>query len=96
MKKEQRAIWQQLANIPNERTSGLCSWCKFSKWSGSACCDDVDMKYTHPIDKIAEHAWDVWGGDDCWAFRPLCTFESFVDAVGLCLQGIQPDYESIE
>ena len=95
MKKEQRAVWLKLSNMPNKYVSGLCNWCKFAEFEGGSC-EDAELDCTHPLDVIAESAGDVFSGCDCWAFRPLFEFDSFVDAIGLCLQGFYPDYNSLE
>ncbi len=95
MKQEQREVWLRLSNMPNKFVSGLCCWYRFAEFEGGSC-EDVDFECKHPIDKVADQSYDAWSGSDCWAFRPLFQFDSFVDAIGLCLQGIYPNYNSLE
>ncbi len=90
MKKEQRQIYYIIANFDNPvGYDGLCNYCLYAKWKGD--CTDADMECHCGIEKIEENAYDVWGGGDCWAFRPAWSLEDCVDRLGLMLQGEIPD-----
>lgn len=82
MRGEQR---QALYNLLQEADLSLCHMCKFAEWTGSPC-DHCDVECFHKIDKIAENAWNVWQGDDCWAFRPWLPLDEITDIVGVLLQ----------
>jgi len=84
MKKEQRAIYKTLIDLPRDGY-GLCNICRYAEWSGSCDCADLDCHCG--IESVEEYADDVWQGDDCWAFRPAYTLEDTVDMVGIFLQG---------
>jgi len=88
MDKKQREIYKQLIELPQEQY-GLCGICRFAVWSG--CCEDVDLDCHCGIESVEEEAGNVWGGDDCWAFRPKYGLEDTADMVGILLQGEVPD-----
>ena len=93
MKRERRLIYLKLVNLPTVNISGLCNLCKYAKWSSN--CSDIDLRCEHPIDKIAENAYEAWAGSDCWAFRPNMAFDDIVDMIGFGLQGLQVDWNSV-
>ncbi len=90
MKKQQREIYQVLAD---EIDWCLCSFCKYAKFDGSPCYDDAGLDCTHPLGEI----WDdqrLVGepGLDCWGFRPNLPLSDIADIVGLILsQGFDPE-----
>jgi hypothetical protein len=74
----------------------LCQWCKYSRWTGTACSDDGDLECLHPLWK--QELWnenEVWESSDCWAFKPKYRREDCVDVVGLWLQGKYVDWNSV-
>ena len=72
---------------------GLCHFCRYAEWEGSACSDS-ELNCRQGLERIAENADDVWCGGDCWAFRAAWLQEDCVDAVGLMLNGWYPDFSS--
>lgn len=90
LKKEQRLIFLELITMPTKAhfASGLCNICKHSQFWGN--CEDAEMECHCGIEKVEESAYDVWTGDDCWAFRPKYEVDLVADMVGLALQGIYP------
>lgn len=75
-----------LSNLLHEADLGLCHFCKYAEWSGgSPCSGDCDLECCHKIDKIADNSWNVWQGDDCWAFRPSMANDVITDIVGILL-----------
>ena len=79
-----------LINLLQEADLGLCHFCKYADWiGGSPCSGDCDMECCHKIDKIAENSWNVWQGDDCWAFRSSMPTDEMADIVGVLL--LRPD-----
>lgn len=87
MKKNERYIYHQLADL---KFWGLCNFCRYSVFTGSAC-DDGDLECHCGIYDIEEVSYDVWAGDDCWMFKPRYKLEDIVDMVGLWLQGNSVD-----
>lgn len=81
MKKEQREIYQILAN---EVSFDLCGFCKYAERTGSCCETDC----AHPLvskgsfDSEIESAVNL---GDCWGFRPDYPVEFVADVVGAVL-----------
>lgn len=92
MKSEQRNIYVSLVDLGG---LGLCDICKHAEFIGYSCCE-ADLKCHCGIEKVQEFATDVfWEGGDCWAFRPLYDFDDIVDAVGMLMQNIIPDFDTL-
>ncbi len=89
MQKEKREIYLQLMSLAWRKWSGLCCICRYAEFIGR--CGDADLICHCGIDVIEGNSYGVWGGDDCWAFRPLWSLDDITDAVGLILQGDWPD-----
>jgi hypothetical protein len=57
----------------------LCHVCRYVEWSGS----DLDgPSCRHPVGRLREdcdHTYDVWGGGDCWGFRPDGTADQMAE-----------------
>ena len=99
MKRVEREAYLLLTRIslpkPFDGYIGLCNLCWYADFSGDSPCEESSLDCKHPIEKIAENAYDVWGGDDCWAFRPKWPREDCVDLVGIFLQGKWPDLQEL-
>ena len=93
MQKAKRQAWLILNQVPFPGTPCLCSWCKFSRWSGD--CEDGYMECEHPLDVISENSEDVSEGRDCWGFRPNVAPEDAADIVGMWLRGEHPDWSTV-
>ena len=84
MKKNQREVYQVLAN---EADFTMCGFCKFAESSGDCCDGDIDCK--HPLNGKS------WGFDhevdcantmgDCWGFRPAHDVSFCADIIGIIL-----------
>lgn len=84
MKKEQREIYQILAN---EIDFILCSFCKFAKSSGYCC--DGDLECTHPLKDHVTFEYEMDSAaemGDCWGFRPTHDVSFMADLVGFALE----------
>lgn len=86
MKKDQREIYQILAN---EVDWTICSFCKYAQSTG-CCCDD-ELECHHPlntvycswaIEKCVDNAMQM---GDCWLFRPGHSIDFIADIVGIVL-----------
>ena len=90
MKKEKRQVYRDLINmIP--AGYGLCNFCKFAEFIGNSCCDG-DLECKHPLDcingeGIGQEPWDVWAGEDCWAFRPNISLQELGEIVSIVFTG---------
>jgi hypothetical protein len=89
MDKEQRSLYKTLIGLPDPGY-GLCNVCRFALFTGYYC-EELDLECHCGIEQIEEHAYDIWAGEDCWAFRPKYDFDDTVDLVGILLQGKNPD-----
>lgn len=93
----ERAVYFALTKIalPQDVCFGLCNFCKFANFSGS--CREADLECEHPLEILHEsfNSWEVWGGNDCWGFRPRYVLSDCVDAIGMYLQGIHPDWNTL-
>lgn len=101
MKREERIPYLILASLERDmkvpRTCSLCAWCRYAAWFGGSACDYCDLQCEHPVDAVADRAYDVWGdGNDCWGFKPDIWREDAVDICGLGLQGKWPDMSSVQ
>lgn len=86
MKKNQREIYQVLAN---EVDFTLCSFCKYAECYKNSCCGDGDLECHHSLNGKS------WGFDhevdnamtmgDCWGFRPEHPVSFCADIVGIVL-----------
>ncbi len=95
MKKNKREIYLELCNLDNPLVwSGLCLFCKYAQWTGSACYDDANLDCKHSLEIVVERCWDVWQGCDCWGFRPGHPLSDVADFMGLVIQGIYPKWGS--
>ena len=103
MKKEQRAVYVELAAIefrsllierdeqgnPPESLS-LCGVCRHAEWSGM--CNELYPVCQHPLafrDYRLEEAWAWEPGVDCWGFRPAFSVSDIAEYVGQRLQGLR-------
>ncbi len=84
MRKEQREIYQVLAN---EVDFPLCSFCKYAEGYGSCC--DGDLECRHPLleksfafEEESERAMNL---GDCWGFRPSHPIPFCADIIGILL-----------
>lgn len=97
MKKAEREPYLLLTRIelpsPFNGNMGLCHFCGYAEWSGS--CDESDLECHHPLWQVPEQADGAWDGTDCWGFRPCYSREDCVDMVGIHLQGLVPDLDSV-
>lgn len=98
MKFEAREAYWLLAileeDIKVNFTTSLCQWCKYGEFTGG-CSDSAELFCLHPLEVVRDDSMNVWGGSDCWGFRPLYPQDACVDAVGLMLQGKYPDFSTI-
>ena len=100
MKRELRGAYLLLTRIhlpkPFDDYIGLCNLCKYATFSGSNCNGgESDLECDFPVELISDNCWDVWGGGDCWAFRPKWTREDCIDMVGIFLQGKWVDFNAL-
>ena len=83
MKKIDREIYITLAA---EIDWNLCGFCRYARWEGSPCCEDVSMECEHPIEAIDDIArWMDSPNQDCWGFKPRVNVRDLADIVGLIL-----------
>lgn len=75
---------------------GLCTFCRFAEWIVEYCGAEAALDCKHPLWRVNERSYDVWEGGDCWGFRPLFTLAGAADAMGILLQALQVDWESVE
>jgi hypothetical protein len=92
MNKEQRDSYLYIAKISD---LGLCNFCKFSEWEGSYC--ESDLTCTHELSMIngeddGEHPFNVWQGDDCWAFRRKYDLQTCGVIASISMQGLIPHF----
>ena len=85
---EKRKIYRDL--IKESDGWGLCNFCRYAEWCGSCC--DADLDCIHPLSDKSPDCWDVWQGDDCWRFRPRCSFQEIGVMVGIRLEGNNPHH----
>ena len=94
MKKAQRDIYLQLANIelpePFDGVLGLCNFCQYAEWLGYYC-EDAELDCHHPLEVIRDYSDGIWEGDDCWGFRPEYSLEDITYMIGIYLRGKYPD-----
>jgi len=94
---KERAAYYALTKIdlPQDICFGLCNFCKFAFFSGS--CNEADLECEHPLEVISESdkSWEAWAGNDCWGFHPRYVLSDCVDAIGMYLQGIHPDWGTL-
>jgi hypothetical protein len=92
MKKKKRVIYLLLVNLTD---LSLCDFCKYAEFNGS--CYDAELECHFFVSEIAENP-DTnggWLGGDCWGFRPYTILEDIVDVVGIRLQGLYVDWNSV-
>jgi hypothetical protein len=85
MNKEQREVYQVLTA---EAGACLCTFCKYSKFTGSSCNEDAECECKHPLtDKTFYVRFDetCYPGEDCWGFRPNHPLSEIADVIGIVL-----------
>ena len=96
MKRELREKWRSLSGVEVkfgnlEWPQSLCHFCKYASWSGSPCSDS-SLDCGHKLDKIAENAFEIWEGSDCWGFRPDLSWGDAVQYTSQRMIGEWPHY----
>ena len=97
MKKSERDVYYKLSKIriawPTTNhgevdwdKSSLCIMCRYARWLGGGCCDS-ELDCQHGLELIKESSQDVWGGNDCWGFRPETTLDKIVEWISHRMQG---------
>ena len=85
MKKEARIPWIKLTTIdlPVPESSPLqsdnctlCTFCRYANWDESP-----SYECEHPFEAIQEKVDMLAPEEDCWGFRPSCSYKDGVDMV---------------
>jgi hypothetical protein len=88
MKYEKREPYLFLARISD---LGLCNFCKYGDFEGSWC--DADLNCEHPLPIISDNEpGEVWGGNDCWGFKPQHNLQVCGVIASIAMQGMMPYY----
>jgi len=100
MKREQRVGYLGLTAIglPSGGNAIMCSFCRYSKWSGG--CKEAYAECHHSLWRVREDESEKINcgtgmGSDCWGFRPSMPIGVAADVVGLWLQGMEPDWDTV-
>lgn len=95
MKYEQRQAYRNIIELM-PAGYGLCNFCKYAVWSGESYCEGALEDCDHPLSDRFNFPdpGEVWGGCDCWAFRPKETLQEMGIALGIMLEGNNPHYSN--
>lgn len=88
--------------LPNGGNPIMCSFCRYAEWQGWSCkeryaeCHHPLMDRSWSFERMTEGLTaDDGCGTDCWGFRPDVSIETAADIVGIWLQGLGVDSDTV-
>ena len=81
MKKEQREVYVELAQVMN---ASLCTFCKYGSWQMEGCCEGYN-ECQHPVEALSweyVHEESLEPGSDCYGFKANMGVDLVADIAG--------------